>query len=179
MELRLSFSQIDYNSDLHCDFFCKWENDQKNRHLFSYFPTKEASETLFTEMDFKKKTNRPKNNRANEELLINLDSVPVGFMSFELDPPHKKNRENQTAWMAIVIGEERARGKGIGYSSMKELERLAKGSNALWAEVGVFEFNARAHALYKKLGYQEITRIENFTYWDNKMWSDIRLVKLI
>lgn len=98
-------------------------------------------------------------------------------MNFELDPPHKKNDQPQTAWMAIVIGEESARGKGVGYRAMKELEVIVRESNAHWAEVGVFEFNTRAHELYKKLGYREITRVQDFVYWQGKMWNDIRLVK--
>jgi RimJ/RimL family protein N-acetyltransferase len=46
-------------------------------------------------------------------------------------------------------------------------------------ELGVFEFNTVAIGLYKKMGYNEIGRIEDFTYWNGKMWQDIRMEKII
>jgi len=44
-------------------------------------------------------------------------------------------------------------------------------------ELGVFEFNENARRLYQKLGYKEIGRIPDFTYWNGKMWPDIRMEK--
>lgn len=46
-------------------------------------------------------------------------------------------------------------------------------------ELGVFEFNQQAQKLYQKLGYKEIGRIDNFTYWQGKMWTDIRMEKYL
>ncbi|WP_369010066.1 GNAT family N-acetyltransferase [Alkalihalobacillus sp. TS-13] len=46
-------------------------------------------------------------------------------------------------------------------------------------ELGVFEFNKQAYKLYQKLGYQEIGRIKDFTYWNDKMWYDIRMEKYL
>ncbi|WP_100402900.1 GNAT family N-acetyltransferase [Bacillus sp. FJAT-42315] len=46
-------------------------------------------------------------------------------------------------------------------------------------ELGVFEFNKQAQKLYQKLGYKEIGRIENFTYWQGEMWTDIRMEKYV
>ncbi len=46
-------------------------------------------------------------------------------------------------------------------------------------ELGVFEFNENARQLYEKVGYKEIGRIEDFTYWNGKMWQDIRMEKQI
>ena len=46
-------------------------------------------------------------------------------------------------------------------------------------ELGVFEFNTRALKLYQKLGYTEIARIDAFTYWEGKMWQDIRMEKYL
>ena len=47
------------------------------------------------------------------------------------------------------------------------------------AELGTFEFNSRAHAFYKKLGYDEIGRVKNFTYYRNRFWDDIRMEKML
>jgi RimJ/RimL family protein N-acetyltransferase len=46
-------------------------------------------------------------------------------------------------------------------------------------ELGVFEFNAVAIKLYKKLGFLEITRINDFTFWMGRMWQDIRMEKYL
>jgi hypothetical protein len=44
-------------------------------------------------------------------------------------------------------------------------------------ELGVFEFNHAARRLYEKLGYKEIGREYDFTYYDGRMWPDIRMEK--
>ena len=46
-------------------------------------------------------------------------------------------------------------------------------------ELGTFEFNTNAIKLYERMGYQEIARINGFTYWKDKMWQDIRMEKYI
>ena len=44
-------------------------------------------------------------------------------------------------------------------------------------ELGVFEFNENARRMYEGLGYREIARIKDFTYWNGRMWQDIRMEK--
>ena len=34
-------------------------------------------------------------------------------------------------------------------------------------------------SLLIKMGYKEIGRIDDFTYWDGKMWTDIRMEKIL
>jgi len=46
-------------------------------------------------------------------------------------------------------------------------------------ELDVFEFNTQAIKLYRKLGYKEIARIPDFTYWQGKVWQDIRMEKYL
>jgi RimJ/RimL family protein N-acetyltransferase len=41
--------------------------------------------------------------------------------------------------------------------------------------MGVFEFNANAKKLYQKFGYQEIGRVKDFTFWQGRLWQDIRM----
>ena len=62
----------------------------------------------------------------------------------------------------VVLGEEEIRKAGC--------KRI---------ELGVFEFNEPAKKLYQKMGYAEIGRIPNFTFWQGKMWTDIRMEKYI
>lgn len=103
----------------------------------------------------------------------------IGEMGYQVDPAHLYKKEPNTAWIGITIGEKIARGKGIGFQAMQFLEEQVKEENLPRMELGVFEFNERAIKLYKKLGFQEIARIDDFTYWQGKLWQDIRMEKYI
>jgi RimJ/RimL family protein N-acetyltransferase len=106
-----------------------------------------------------------------------VDSQLVGEMNYQVDPGHLYKKEPGTAWVGINIGRASARGKGIGTKAMLFLEKQAREQGLKRMELGVFEFNSNAIKLYKKLGYQEIGRIKNFTYYQGKMWQDIRMEK--
>ncbi|KZE69082.1 hypothetical protein AWM68_02110 [Fictibacillus phosphorivorans] len=111
---------------------------------------------------------------------IHMDDQLVGEMNYMVDPPHLyKHKEPGTAWIGITIGEREGRGKGIGYQALRYLEKEIKERGLNRIELGVFEFNQQAQNLYRKLGYQEIGRIEDFTYWKEKMWADIRMEKYL
>ena len=111
--------------------------------------------------------------------LIYLNDKLVGEMNFTVDPSYLYKKEPGTAWIGITIGEPEGRGKGIGYKAIQFLEEEIKKHGLHRIELGVFEFNTQAQNLYRKLGYEEIGRIENFTYWQDKMWKDIRMEKYL
>jgi RimJ/RimL family protein N-acetyltransferase len=100
-------------------------------------------------------------------------------MDFQVNASYLYKKETGTAWIGIVIGEETARGRGIGGPAMQYLEGQIKLSGLKRIELGVFEFNTNAIKLYRKMGYREIARIDNFTFWQDKMWQDIRMEKYI
>jgi RimJ/RimL family protein N-acetyltransferase len=111
--------------------------------------------------------------------LIYLDAHLIGEMSYQVDPQHLFKKEPATAWIGITIGEAHGRGKGIGYQSLLYLEKQIVAHELRRIELGVFEFNAPALALYHKLGYREIGRVNDFTYWQDRMWQDIRMDKYL
>lgn len=111
--------------------------------------------------------------------LIYLDDKLIGEMNYMVDPPHLYQKMPGTAWIGITIGKPEARGKGVGYMAIQFLEEQIKQHGLRRIELGVFEFNLKAHKLYKKLGYQEIGWIHDFTFWQNRMWSDIRMEKIL
>ena len=111
--------------------------------------------------------------------LIYLDDQLIGEMNFMVDPGHLYKKESGTAWIAITIGESLGRGKGVGYAAIQYLEEQIKEQGLKRIELGVFEFNTQAQKLYHKLGYKEIGRIENFTFWQGEMWTDIRMEKYV
>lgn len=103
----------------------------------------------------------------------------IGEMDYQIDPKYLYKKESGTAWPGITIGEESGRGKGIGYHALQYLEDQIKLQGLKRIELGVFEFNTNAIKLFQKLGYYEIARIANFTYWRDKMWQDIRMEKYL
>ena len=111
--------------------------------------------------------------------LIYLDDQLVGEVDYQIDPRQLFKKEPGTAWIGIVIGEEVARGKGIGHRALQFIESEIKAQGLHRIELGVFEFNTNAIKLYQKAGYQEIARLPGFTFWQDKMWQDIRMEKYI
>ncbi|ARF15929.1 GNAT family N-acetyltransferase [Sporosarcina ureae] len=111
--------------------------------------------------------------------LMYLDNRLIGEMSFTVDPGHLINKNSETAWISIVIGEPACRGKGIGMIALEYLEEQVRKYGLKRMELGVFEFNKPALKLYQKLGYQEMGRIEEFTYYEGNMWADIRMEKCV
>ena len=111
--------------------------------------------------------------------LIYVDGQLVGEMNFQIDPGHLYKKEAGTAWIGIGIGEASVRGKGVGAKAMQYLEKQIQEQKLARIELGVFEFNTIAIKLYKKMGYQEISRMDDFTYWQGRMWQDIRLEKYL
>ncbi|MFS1518719.1 GNAT family N-acetyltransferase [Bacillus sp. SCS-151] len=111
--------------------------------------------------------------------LIYQGELLIGEMNYMVDPAHLYKKESGTAWVGITIGESEGRGKGIGYEAIKFLEDKIREEGLRRIELGVFEFNKQALKLYQKLGYNEIGRIKDFTYWQEKMWNDIRMEKWI
>ena len=100
-------------------------------------------------------------------------------MNFQVDPEHLLKPVPGSAWIGITIGEPEARGRGIGREAMRYLEAQITAKGLKRIELGVFEFNAAAIALYRKLGYREFARIEDFTYWQGRLWKDIRMEKYL
>lgn len=109
--------------------------------------------------------------------LIYLESQLIGEMSYQVDPAHLFKKERGTAWIGITIGEAHGRGKGIGYQALHYLEQQITIHGLARIELGVFEFNTPALTLYQNMGYREIGRLKDFTYWQGRMWEDIRMEK--
>lgn len=153
--------------------FNVWENDpllipflRPNRDQAAL-----ASSLVVTEASLKKRMAR------DPIYLIYADDQLVGEMNFQIDPEHLFKKEAGTAWIGINIGEAFARGQGVGAQAMLFLEECIQTKGLSRIELGVFEFNRPARKLYQKLGYQEIGRIADFTFWQGRMWQDIRMEK--
>ncbi len=155
--------------------FTKWENDPALVHLTRPNQSHADLDKQIV-MDLNELGERIKHQTT---YLIHLESQLVGEMSYQQDPPHLYKQDSPTAWVGITIGEESARGKGLGVLAMRHLEEEIRKAGYKRIELGVFEFNTPAQKLYQKMGYVEIGRIPEFTFWQNKMWTDIRMEKYI
>ncbi len=153
----------------------KWENDPALVPRIRPNPSKEALQGR-EHITVDKLAHRLEH---HEVYLIYMDGQLVGEMDFQIDPKHLVKKEAGTAWIGILIGEEIARGRGVGFHAMEYLEEEIKRQGLTRIELGVFEFNTNAIKLYQKLGYNEIARIDGFTFWNDKMWQDVRMEKYL
>jgi len=173
--MNVTFSKLITPTQKIADAFTKWESEPALIPLARPNPDEVALNMRMT-VTVAELTERLQHSHS---YLIYLDGQTIGEMSYQVDPAHLYKREAGTAWIGITIGEESARGKGIGFQAMQYLEREIKQAGRHRIELGVFEFNANAIKLYMKLRCQEIGRINDFTYWKGKMWQDIRMEKYI
>ncbi|UOQ84413.1 GNAT family N-acetyltransferase [Gracilibacillus salinarum] len=111
--------------------------------------------------------------------LIYLEDQLVGEINYAVDPHYLYKHEQGSVMLGITIGESEARGKGVGYQAIRQIENEVRRHGLKRVELGVFAFNKHARKLYKKLGYEEIGFIDNFTFWQGEMWRDIRMEKYI
>lgn len=117
--------------------------------------------------------------KDHQIFLIHLNDKLVGEVNFMIDPAILYKKETGTAWIGINIGEEAARGMGVGSAALLYLEQQIHLAGYKRIELGVFEFNRNAIKLYQKSGYTEIGRLDDFTYWQGKMWQDVRMEKYL
>lgn len=109
--------------------------------------------------------------------LISLRGRLIGEMSYQVDPAHVLKKVSGTAWIGITIGEAHGRGRGVGRQALRYLEREIAAQGLSRIELGVFAFNLPALTLYSRLDYREFARIDDFTYWQGRMWQDVRMEK--
>lgn len=101
----------------------------------------------------------------------------IGEVTLDPDFPGLMRPEPKSAWISIIIGERGIWRQGAGTAAMRFLEATARSRGFRRIELGVFAFNERALALYRKLGYTEIGVTPRFTCWNGAWHDDIRLEK--
>jgi RimJ/RimL family protein N-acetyltransferase len=171
----VKFGQLTQPTTEILEYLNKWENDSD---LIPFIRPNQTQEDLerkeaMTIEDVERRLEHA------HTYLIYLQNQLIGIMDYQIDPKVLYKKETGTAWIGIIIGEEIGRGKGVGYLAIQYLEEQIKLQGLKRIELGVFEFNTNAIKLYKNLGYKEIVRIDDFTYWQDKMWQDIRMEKYI
>lgn len=175
--MNITYRETDFDSLIDCELLAGWYNDPKIKHLYSLFSDAKGYETKFTAEYFQRTGGNYPIGVTNRNLIVLLDGVPIGQATFEIDTPKLLTRTQNTAWLALVIGSDDHKRKGIGKEITKHLEYLAAEAGAERIEIGVFEYNHRALSFFTSQGYLEFTRRENRVWWDGKMWSIVQLLK--
>ncbi len=174
----LDLVPYDYDSAALLELQLKWENDPSIRHLFNYFPSEEASQVFTTRGALQERWTKERALPNVKRYSIEVEGQSIGELSFSLAHPCC-NRDPQAAWLGIVIGESSAWGRGYGREAIRLIEAEALRMGASRIELGVFEFNTRARKLYTSLGYVQTRVIPDFTWWNGRLWSDIRMCKTL
>lgn len=173
---QLRFRDIDVQAVSDVQALVDWANDPSIRHLFLRFAD-QAAVARTQQFSTMQKSLRKSLSDQRRLRIIEYQGMIVGEVSFDLASEALHRASPNTAFMGLVLGSKDARGRGIGRKAMLHIEALAASLGASHSQLGVFEFNERAHKLYASLGYQEVARIPNFTWWQGKTWTDIRMSK--
>lgn len=176
----LSYRQInpclETSRDLHD--IARWYSDAKIRHLCYPHMDSSSYRQLVEPETLHKKILRK---LAGQYCLymVRKEGKTIGEFSVELGGGQLQKHRPKSAWVGLVIGEASCRGKGLGKIIMQKAERVAVEMGAKRVELGVFEFNHPAIALYEKMGYKTFHRIPRKTYWRGRFWATICMEKML
>lgn len=178
LHCHLQYRPLDFTSLEDCRLLARWENDPAIRRFTRPFQD-EADFKQPADPDelLKKYAKTPRRESVLADLMVLLDGEAVGSAGVEIDPPHQLSMKSGTAWYGITLGEARARGRGLGVEVIRHLEDLSRSAGATQAEVGVFEYNEASIRLFEKLGYRRFGSVPEMTWWDGKLWTDLRYTK--
>ena len=173
--MEITYREVDFGEIDMFNLFAKWSNDPDIRPFttprFSEedYPMVHAIELMANLMD------KP----FKHTYVVLVDQSPVAEFSIDMRFEHLVSKQDDVAWISIVIGAADFRGVGLGSKIMAFIEDESKKLGANIIELGVFEYNERAIHLYKKVGYQPVATITNFVFNFGKWHSDIRMTKII
>jgi RimJ/RimL family protein N-acetyltransferase len=175
-----AISELKVEMEKEISLLLEWENDISIRHLqFVNRSEEEFKKHRITRENILKRLNRFNDSGKGFLWVVFYLERPVGLLTAQIDPEPLLRKIPGTFWPSIVIGDPAARGKGVAKQAMKWCEEFALENGCGRIEIGVFEFNMVAFNLYKSLGYREFARTEDFTWWNGKMYADIRMEKEI
>ncbi len=177
--MNLTYRDVDSDSSADCELLARWYNDPETKGLYSRFTDEGGASRDFTPEHFQRAGRAPLPGGPRRDLMVLVDDDPVGQATFETDTPKLLTTAPHTAWIALIIGDVRLRGCGLGTRVVAHVEALAAEAGAERVEVGVFEYNARALGFFASLGYEEVARRPERAWWKGRMWSEVRLLKTL
>jgi len=176
--MKIKIEKLDIKNNLQLKSIVKWDNDTDLYHLITPVKSKDSSVEVKTVEQLTEMYEQSPEYAKGIYIILDEDR-PIGSFSLQFNPGHLLKNIPNTSWLGLTIGEKEYWGKGIANKAIKYFEEESRCLGANRIELGVFEFNERAQKFYQKQGYREIGRIPNFTYWNGKLWDDIRMEKYL
>jgi len=145
----------------------RWINDREvKRYLMARYPYSLASEEEWA-------ANAAKPNDYGEVrfAIETKDGVHIGLCGL-----HRGRPEERTADLGIMIGDRDYHERGYGTDAV--LTVLGFGfeqMNLHRVSLGVFEFNERARAVYRKAGFTDEGRERDAYFQDGRYWDILRM----
>lgn len=173
--MEITYREVDFGEIDLFNLFAKWSNDPEIRP----FTTPRLSEDEYVNVHAIELMASLMDKPFKHTYVVTVDQTPVAEFSIDMHFEHLISKQDNVAWISIVIGDADYRGIGLGSKIMAFIEAEARELGATKIELGVFEYNERAIQLYKKVGYQPIATISNFVFNFGKWHSDIRMIKSI
>ncbi len=177
----LYFKRVDPNCREDIETLRSWDNDPKlSQTLRPNFDNKPFVDVTYEE----EKAAFEKPARAcflfgESENGVEKPQHWLGYVEVQFSHPVMMGEKEHAGWIAVCVGDVKAQGKGYGKIAMNFIEKFSKSYGLNRLELGVFEFNERAIALYRSCGYVEIGRNENFAWHNGKQFTGIRMEKIL
>ncbi len=169
---------LDINSNEQLKSLLKWKQDPAIAHFITPIRSKDTLIEIPTLDTLRKNLQQNAKINSFNYMIFDRDKI-IGTFSIHIDPEHLLKKVKGTSWLGLTIGEKDYWGTGAAKVAMDYFESESIKLGATRVELGVFEFNLRAQAFYKKLDYVEFARINKFTYWQDRFWDNIRMEKLL
>jgi RimJ/RimL family protein N-acetyltransferase len=145
-----------------------WVNDREVTHyLMLRYPMSLAQEEKYLT-----ETSSQGSSFQDVRLAIDtMDGVHIGMTGL-----HRARPEDRGAELGIMIGDKSFWANGYGTDTVQTLLRFAfEQMNLHKVMLGVFEFNERAYACYRKCGFVDEGRFREEYFQDGRYWDVIRM----
>ena len=148
----------------------KWINDREvTRFLMARYPY-----SLAFEQDFMAQAAKANDYSETRFAIETKDGVHIGMCGI-----HRGRPEERAADLGIMIGEADYRDGGYGTDTMLTLLTFGFDQmNLHRVSLGVFEFNERAQAVYRKVGFVEEGRFRRDVYLAGRYYDTIAMAVL-
>ena len=83
-------------------------------------------------------------------LVIKFDNIIIGYASYQI----KEKNSNKYLWIDELVIDDNYQGKGFGKIIIEKLEELSIEEKCKSVELCCWEFNKKAHEIYKHLDYK-------------------------
>ena len=145
----------------------KWINDREVTHyLMARYPI-----SLAAEKEWLAGAARPNNFGEVRLAIETTDGMHIGNCGL-----HRGRPEDRHAELGIMVGDKDYHSNGYGTDAVMTLVRFAfEQMNLNKVSLGVFEFNERAQAVYRKSGFVEEGRAREEYFQDGRYWDIIRM----